>query len=318
MNGRPGVRERTRRLVLSAAEELGAGELRVPARTLDVGLVGVIVPELANPIYPAIAQLLEARLAAAGYTAVLGCVTGGVDEIEYLATLAERGVAGLIMVSGRHADGDGDQTLYHELLRRSTPMVFVNGYHPELPAPFVSCDDRLASELAVRHLASLGHRRIAFVGGPSRYVVVQRKLDGFRQALTESGLTIDERLVLNTLFSVEGGRASVPTLADHGATAVVAASDLLALGTILGARGRDLDVPTEWSAVGFDDSALMAYTDPPLTTVRQPIEAMCEHAVRLLLEQIDGAGSANHEFLFRPELVVRRSTGLLSRRLSRR
>ena len=81
---------------------------------------------------------------------------------------------------------------------------------------------------------------------------------------------------------------------------------------------RTLDVPREWSAVGFDDSALMADTDPPLTTVRQPIGAMCEHAVRLLLELIDGAPATNHELLFRPELVVRRSTGLLSTRPSRR
>ena len=244
MNGRPGVRERTRRLVMQAAEELGASPLLLAgSRTLDVGLVGLIVPELANPIFPAIAQLLEARLANAGYTSVLGCVTGGVDEVEYLATLAERGVAGMIVVSGRHADSDGDHTPYHELIGRGTPIVFVNGYQPDIPAPFVSCDDHRAAGLAVHHLASLGHRRIGFVGGPARYVVVQRKLDGFHQALVETGVDVDEHLVLNTIFSVEGGRASVPTLVDHGATAVVASSDLMALGTILGARDRGLDVP---------------------------------------------------------------------------
>jgi DNA-binding LacI/PurR family transcriptional regulator len=110
------------------------------------------------------------------------------------------------------------------------------------------------------------------------------------------------------VFSVEGGREAFSALLEGGATAVVAASDLMALGTILGAREHGLVVPHDWSAVGFDDTALMAYTEPPLTTVRQPILAMGEHATRLLLDQLGGAEPANREFLFRPELVVRGST----------
>ena len=134
MNGRPGVSERTRQIVEHAAEQLGAGQLMlVRSRKLEAGLVGLVVPELDNPIFPALAQLLEARLAAAGYTCVLGCVTGGVDELEYLGTLVERGVAGIIMVSGRHADTEGDQTPYHELIAQGIPMVFVNGYDRRHP-----------------------------------------------------------------------------------------------------------------------------------------------------------------------------------------
>ena len=307
MNSRPGVSERTRSIVLHAVDQLGAARLVRP-RQLEAGLVGVVVPELDNPIFPALAQALEARLAGAGYTCVLGCATQVVDELEYLGTLVERGVAGIIMISGRHADAEGDQSAYHELIAQGIPMVFVNGYSPEVPAPFVSCDDRHASSLAVAHLASLGHRRIAFVSGPARYVVVERKLDGYRQALAAIGADLDGELVLDTVFSVEGGRAAVAPLIESGATAVVAASDLMALGTILGAREHGLAVPAEWSAVGFDDTALMAYTDPPLTTVRQPIATMCEHATRLLLDQLGGAKPVNREYLFRPELVVRGST----------
>ncbi len=139
-------------------------------------------------------------------------------------------------------------------------------------------------------------------------MVVRRKLDGYRSALAEAGLDIDDELIVDTVFSVEGGRASTDHLVAHGATAVVAASDLLALGTILGAREHGLSVPAQWSAVGFDDTALMAYTDPPLTTVRQPIQAMCDHATRLLLDQLGGGTVVGREFLFRPELVVRAST----------
>lgn len=309
MNGRPGVSGRTRDLVLRAVDQLGAADLVRLPHELDAGLVGLIVPELDNPIFPALAQLIEARLASAGYTCVFGCATQVVDEVEYLAMLAERGVAGIIMVSGRHADTEGDQTPYLDLLGRGIPMVFVNGYSPIVPAPFVSCDDRRAASLAVHHLASLGHRRIGFVSGPERYVVVGRKLAGFRSAIAAVGAEVDDELVVDTMFSVEGGRAATSHLVEHGATAVVAASDLMALGTILGAREHGLDVPGEWSAVGYDDTLLMAYTDPPLTTVRQPVQAMCDHATRLLLDQMAGAAAVPREYLFRPELVVRASTG---------
>jgi alanine racemase len=115
------------------------------------------------------------------------------------------------------------------------------------------------------------------------------------------------------VFSIEGGRAAVSPLLDAGATAVVAASDLMALGTILGARERGCTVPADWSVVGYDDSALMAYTDPPLTTVRQPILAMCDHASQLLLQQLDGPARLDHEYLFRPELIVRGSTAPVRR-----
>jgi DNA-binding LacI/PurR family transcriptional regulator len=309
MNGRPGVSERTRTIVLGAVEQLGGVHLVRP-RQLRAGLVGLIVPELDNPIFPALAYLIEARLASAGYACVLGCATEeGVDESEYLGMLSERGVVGIIMVSGRHANTEGDQTEYIDLITAGMPMVFVNGYSPVVPAPFVSCDDRHAASLAVGHLASLGHRRIGFVSGPTNFVVAARKLEGYCGALSAVGIDVDDGLiVVDTVFSIEGGRAATGQLVERGATAVVAASDLLALGTILGARELGLAVPAEWSAVGFDDTTLMAYTDPPLTTVRQPVRRMSDHVTRLLLDQLGGGLANQREFLFRPELVVRAST----------
>ena len=106
MNARPGVSERTRRSCCTPSTS-SAPPSSCVRRRLAAGLVGVVVPELDNPIFPAFAQAVEGRLAAAGYTCVLGCATQVVDELEYLGTLVERGVAGIIMISGRHADADG-------------------------------------------------------------------------------------------------------------------------------------------------------------------------------------------------------------------
>lgn len=305
MNGRPGVSERTRRAVLHAAEQLGGGTVSAPR---ELRLVGVVVPDFANPMFPAFVDLIESRLATEGYTCLLGCATRAVDELQFIEMLAEHGVAGVITISGRHADTEADHTPYADLIADGLSMVLLNGYSPSVPAPFVSCDEREMGRLAVHHLAALGHRRIGIITGPDRYVVVQRRLEGWRDALVDVGADTDDDLVVRSMFTVEGGRAGVAKLIDAGATALISANDLMALGALLGARERGMQVPDDLSVVGSDDSTLMSFTDPPLTSVRQPAAAMCNEAIRLLLEP-PTAEPANREFVFLPELIARGTTG---------
>ena len=111
------------------------------------------------------------------------------------------------------------------------------------------------------------------------------------------------------MFSVEGGDTAAARLIEKGCTAVVCGSDLMALGAIRAARRAGRQVPADFSVVGYDDSPLIAFTDPPLTTVRQSVQAMAEAAVRALLDEIAGEPSPRAEYVFRPELVVRASTG---------
>mgnify|MGYP006172640957 FL=1 len=123
--------------------------------------------------------------------------------------------------------------------------------------------------------------------------------------LTDDAL---EPWIASTLFTVDGGAMAGQNLLDRGATAVVSGSDLMALGVIRAARLRGLSVPHDLSVVGSDDSMLIEFTDPPLTTVRQPVAAMAKAVVAMLLEQIDGVPPPRDEMLFAPELVVRAST----------
>jgi DNA-binding LacI/PurR family transcriptional regulator len=116
-------------------------------------------------------------------------------------------------------------------------------------------------------------------------------------------------VVEHAQFSMEGGRAATARVLKKGVTAVVCGSDILALGAIRAVRRAGLDVPRDVSVIGFDDSSFMNCTDPALTTVRQPIEAMGRAAVLMLLKQVEGGGAAVEELLFEPELVVRGSTG---------
>jgi alanine racemase len=313
LNDRPGVSAETRQAVLTALDVLGY-ERPARLRKRSAGLVGLVVPELDNPIFPAFAQVIESTLAQQGYTPVLCTRTfGGITEDEYVEMLLDRQVSGIVFVSGMHADTTADPERYRKLLARPLPIVLINGYVPGLEAPFVSCDEYAASELAVSHLVALGHRRIGLISGPERFQPVQRKLAGYRAAMTRlAGATEAEltELVELSLFGVEGGDAATSRLLDRGVTGIVCGSDLMALGAIRAARQRGLSVPRDLSVVGFDDSPLIAFTDPPLTTLRQPVMAMGVAAVRALVDEMHGHPAPHSEYVFRPELVVRGSTAV--------
>lgn len=309
LNDKPGVSAVTRAAVLTAVDVLGYDR---PSRLRrnSAGLVGLVVPELTTPIFPAFAQAVETHLAAASYTSVLCTqVPGGVREDDYVQMLLDRGVAAIIFISGYHADTRATTRRYHQLRERRLPIVLVNGYREDVPAHFISHDDVAAAQLAVRHLRDLGHTLIGLATGPRRYVPVQRRIAGFRDAVADL-LEPDqvEAMVQTTLFSVEGGATAGHRLIESGATAVVCGSDLMAFGVVRAARQAGLRVPEDVSVVGADDSQLMAFTDPPLTTVRQDVASMSEAAVNAVLEEIGGAQEQHQEFLFAPELVLRGST----------
>ncbi|AUG81281.1 LacI family DNA-binding transcriptional regulator [Kitasatospora sp. NPDC002227] len=312
LNGKAGVSATTRQSVLAALDVLGY-ERPTRLRQRSAGLIGLITPELSNPIFPALAQVIEQGLSRHGYTPVLCTQTpGGSTEDELVEMLVDRGVAGIVFVSGLHADTTADHDRYAKLTGRQVPFVLINGYSEKISAPFISPDDRSAMWMAVQHLHELGHEQIGLAVGQRRYVPVLRKIEGFTAALREVLHKTPEEaeaLVHHTLFSVEGGHAAAGALLDKGCTAIVCGSDLMALGAIRAVRQRGLSVPQDVSVVGFDDSPLIAFTEPPLTTIRQPVEAMATAAVDALLEEVGGNPGQRAEFMFQPELVMRGSTG---------
>jgi DNA-binding LacI/PurR family transcriptional regulator len=310
LNGKPGVSAVKRQAVLAALDVLGY-ERPQRLRQRSHGLIGLVIPELDNPIFPAFAQAIEKTLTQHGYTPIMCTqMPGGTSEDEFTEQLVERGASGIMFVSGLHADSLARMERYTRLIDRGLPIVMINGYSDAVDAPFVSPDDRLAVRLAVSHLADLGHERIGLAVGQRRFVPVLRKIEGFRQAMAERFDQADvDDLIAHSLFTVEGGQAAAAVLLDRDCTGIVCGSDLMALGAIRAARSRGLGVPGDVSIVGYDDSPLIAFTDPPLTTVRQPVQAMATAAVDTLLETVDGAPARNLELVFQPELIVRGSTG---------
>jgi DNA-binding LacI/PurR family transcriptional regulator len=301
LNGKGGVAHQTRTAVISAAQRLGYDRPRLARGRV----IGVVLPELVNPIFATFGHRLATGLAQSGYTPVLCSQTvGGISEDDWVEMLLEREMAGLVVVSGRHADTHSSKGRYRRLVDRHIPLVLVNGRLDDVEAVFVSDDDHEAMSLAVSHLTALGHERIGLAVGPDRYVPVIGKVEGFTAAM---GARTPH--VAHSLFTIEGGRAAALTLLAHDVTAIVCGSDLMALGAIQACRSRGLEVPRDVSVIGYDDSPMMAFTDPPLTTVRQSVAAMCNVAVRALLDQVTGRSLTRQEYVFRPELVVRGSTG---------
>ena len=312
LNGKSVVAAETRQAVMAALDVLGYA--RPVERETVKGLVGLVVPELSNPVFPALAQTIESLLAQAGYTPLLCTQSpGGTTEDEYIAMLERHGVDGIVFISGLHADSTAGRERYQRLRTQGTPIVLVGGYAPTVDAPQVSSDEVTGMHLAVRHLVALGHKHIGLAVGPERFVPSQRKRAGFSAALVDAGLAADTddagRHVVASLYTVEGGHAAAAELLASGHTAIVSASDLMELGAIRSARARRMRVPADVSIVGYDDSPLMAFTDPPLTTVRQSVSALCRIVVQMLLAEIRGESAPRSELLVEPDLVVRGSTG---------
>ncbi|MGH3210235.1 MAG: LacI family DNA-binding transcriptional regulator [Trebonia sp.] len=307
LNGKPGVSDSTREAVLTALDVLGY-ERPSKLRGQRARLIGLVVPEVQNPIFPALAEVIGANLAQRGFTPVL-CTrtTGGLSEANYVDMLLEQHASGVVFAGGNFNEAALSHDHYRLLRARGVPVVLINAAVDNLGFPCVSTDDGSAVIQAFTHLSALGHDRIGLVLGPEDHMPSRRKLAAFNEAAQRVG--ISSAPVEHALFSLEGGQAAATRMLRQGVTGVICASDVLALGAIRGVRRAGLSVPADVSVIGYDDSAWLNCTDPPLTTVRQPIQSMGSSAVALLVNQMETVIAHPEELLFEPELVVRGSTG---------
>jgi len=308
LNEKPGVSEATRQAVLTALDVLGY-ERPSKLRGEKARLVGLFLPELQNPIFPAFGEVVGGGLAQNGYTPVLCTQTvGGISEADNVELLLQQHVSGVVFVGGQYTQQDAPHDHYLRLAGLRLPTVLVNAPVSELSFATVSTDDAVAVELAWNHLVQLGHRQIGIVLGPADHIPSRRKLAAAQRIAQLTGVPLPADQVVHSHYSLEAGQAATARLLASRVTAVICASDPLALGAIRAVRRAGKNVPEDVSVVGFDDSALMNSIDPPLTTVRQPIEPMGRMVIELLVGQLSGTAAPPEEYLFEPELVVRGST----------
>ena len=313
LRGKNGVSAAVRQRVLVAAE--AAGYVASKRNTgIDTDVVGLVVPELDNPVFPAFVQRMQTLLVQQGYTPIVGSqFTPGVSEDEWVELMLGRSMAGLVVVSGMHADTTAPPDRYLRLRRLGVPLVLVNGFVPDLDATFIAVDDATAVQMALQHLGTLGHRLVGLAVGPERYTPVVRKVEALRRFVAaHAGDDPFTGVVEHSLFTIEGGQAAGRRLIEAGVTGILCASDPMALGVIRAARAMGLSIPRDVSVIGFDDSPVNAFMDPPLTSLRQPVGNMASVAITALVEQLRTGQHPSTEYLFAPELVVRGTTGPVS------
>ena len=313
-SGGDGVRADTRERVEEAMRSL----LYVPpGRMPATGAIGLLVPELANPVFTALAQAMEARATDAGLATILCNTTGAAfREVDYVHMLLDRRVDGMIFISCEMTHLSGEHDHYERLVREGARLVFVNGALDGLDVPCVSVDERHAGYVATQHLLALGHRRIGFVAGPADYLPTREKAAGRLEALREAGVDADG-LVAHGDFSLDGGRCALRSLLrkPKPPTGVICSSDLIAIGVVQEARDAGLRVPEDISVVGFDGIDAASWVDPPLTTIEQPIDEIASTAVDLLRAVISAPEPSRRlpRVLFQPKLRPGGSTARLHR-----
>ncbi|GAB2822604.1 LacI family DNA-binding transcriptional regulator [Streptomyces daliensis] len=288
INGSPRVSDRTRAAVQAAVAELGYVPNRA-ARALAAGsadAIALVVPEpetrlFAEPYFSGILRGVSAELADTDMQLLLTLIRSRRERDRFAQYVTAHRVDGVLLISV-HADDP-----LPDLLERIEMPAVLNGRRSGgETVPYVDCDNQGGAQQAVEHLIGRGRRAVATITGPLDMYVAQCRLEGYREAMRAAGREDGERLTAHGDFTEEGGHRAMRELLERepGVDAVFCASDVMAAGARLALREAGRTVPGDVALVGFDDSAVARHMDPPLTTVRQPIEEMGRAMARTLLE----------------------------------
>ncbi|MEV6299105.1 LacI family DNA-binding transcriptional regulator [Actinoplanes sp. NPDC051861] len=306
---RPQVNAETARKVLRAAESIGyqPNPIARSLKTARSSTIGLVIPDLTNPLFPPIVRGIEDVLNAAGYNAWIVNTDNDPDREEtQIESLRSRQVEGLIVATARR-----NHPLLVQLHAQGVPMVLVNRRVDGLDLPSVTADDDTGIGLAVAHLVEQGHTRIAHLAGPQGTSTGVSRARAFRNALLDHGLVNDAALTVECgYWSESEGAIALRKLLDSGTTftAIVAGNDLIALGCYDVFAERGLHCPDDMSVIGFNEMPFLDKMRPPLSTVAIPQYDIGVEAARLLLDTIEEPDRHARSILLAPSLVVRSST----------
>jgi len=303
------VSEETANRVLAAAAELGYQPNAVARslRTRRSHTIGVLIPDLNNPLFPPIVRGLEDRLEADGYVALIGNTDGDdARERRVFEQMRARHVDGYVLATAHLRN-----PLLTEAIRAGVPVVLMNRIAEDNSLPSVTVDNERGVRMAVSHLTSLGHRDIACIAGPQDVSTGLARYRGFRAGMAAASLDVPAgRLAFARAFSIEEGYRCLRQILAAGrpCTAVAAGHDMLAVGCYLALDEAGLNCPGEMSVVGFNDMPFINMLRPPLTTLAFSHYQVGTQAARLLLERLNGSAGPAKVLYLTPELIIRGST----------
>lgn len=307
----PDISAVTKAKVRALAHEMGyvPHALASGLRTRATRLLGLVIPGVVNPVYSRLIMALEDRAYEQGYDLFLGHTLEKPEREEFvIRRLLARRVEGLFLVPVPRL-GD-PPAIYTDLARLKVPAIIL-GPAPEFcrTLPRVAADETAASREVTQHLLGLGHRRIAFLGGPSVSPYSQARLEGYRRALRDAEIEIDDRLIFPAGSTIDDGfQAGLELIRESlGVTALQAVNDLVAIGALNALHSQRIRVPEDVSIAGFGNILTSEHARVPLTTVREPKFRLGVEAMDLMEKLI--AGGPPEARTIRAELVARQSTG---------
>jgi LacI family transcriptional regulator len=306
---RKGVSDRTVQAVLEAARQLGyfPDPIARSLRTNRSNVVGIILPDLTNPMFPPAVRGIEDALREAGYTALVANTDQDlVREEEIFRAMRGRRVDGFIIATARRV---------HPLLRHAADdgiaVVQLNRVTDDPRIPAVLVDDAAGVTQAVEHLVSLGHQHLAHLSGPADLSTAESRMQSFLAACRRHESAVSPVVITCESYSVDAGAAATEALLHKHpeCTAIVAGNDLIALGAyrVLARSGRH--IPADVSVIGFNDMPFVDMLEPPLTTVHVPQYHLGVESARLLLERLRDDDAPAKRLLLPSSLIVRGSTG---------
>jgi LacI family transcriptional regulator len=304
------VADSTRKKVLESMLQLGYVYDRVAAnlRSRNSSTVGLIITEIGNPFFSELLVGVHQVLDEEGYTVILGTTFESAEKQEQLiSTMLEYRVGGVIMSP---VSGSAVATI-NRLRQWDIPVVLVTKEPPSANSDYVGIDNVLGGKIAVEHLIAKGHRRIAFLGGPSESSARLDRQQGYMEALQQAGLEYDESLVLTSAASRQGGREITHRMLKqpNPPTAAFCYNDIVAFGVMLGLKEAGLTPGRDLAVVGYDNIEESAFTDPGLTTVMATPMLVGTNAAKLLHNRITAkTNDEPQRIILKPELIIRGSS----------
>jgi len=309
LNGSARVREPLRKRVEEAVEALGyqPSALARGLRLDKSDIIGMVIPDITNPFFPAVVRGAEDIAFSHGYRLVL-CNTDN-DHMKELAHLKELRTflpAGLIVIPSNFSDLTKQAESYQ---KAGTAVVCVDRLPKRWQGDSVTVANERGADAVTRHLIQLGHRRIGIITGPLHLTNSEQRLRGFRRAMAEAELPIPPECIQESGFDVSGGRAKAMLLLRllPRPTAIFAANDMIAMGVLEAARGLGLQCPKDISIVGFDDLEFASLLNPSLASVFQPGYQLGATAARLLMDRVQGDHGAPRHIVLETEMRIRES-----------
>ncbi|KIL35816.1 LacI family transcriptional regulator [Cohnella kolymensis] len=305
------VADSTRKKVQESMNQLGYVYDRVAAnlRSRNSSTVGLIITEIGNPFFSELLVGVHQVLDEEGYTVILGTTFESAEKQDQLiSTMLEYRVGGAIVSP---ASGSAADTL-NRLRQWDIPVVLVTKEPPHANTDYVGIDNVLGGKIAAEHLIAKGHRRIAFLGGPSESSARLDRQQGYMDALQQAGIGYDESLILTSAASRQGGREVVQQILKHTnpPTAAFCYNDIVAFGVMLGLKEAGLVPGRDFAVVGYDNIEESAFTDPGLTTVMASPMLVGTNAANLLHHRITSktVDEEPQRIILKPELVIRGSS----------